>query len=107
MLDVDHDVDVVEEDPAGVAVTLTAHRLDPELLLKPLLDLVDDRLDLAVVGGRGQQEGVCDRQHVADVVRNDVVREPVGGRLSGGVDELDGAVRGGHKQAFVGGQINL
>ena len=51
---------------------------------EPLLDLVDDRLDLPVVGRGGQQEGVGDRQHVADVVGDDVVREPVGGRLGGG-----------------------
>ena len=100
VLDVDDDVDVVEQDPAGVAVALAAHRLGAELLVQPLLDLVDDRLDLAVVGRGGQQEGVRDRQHVADVVRDDVVRELVGGRLRGGGDELDRAVSGGHYKAF-------
>ena len=107
VLDVDDDVDVVEQDPAGLAVALAAHRLGAELLLQPLLDLVDDRLDLAVVGRGGQQEGVRDRQHVADVVGDDVVRELVGGRLCGGVDELDGAVSGGHYTAFGRRSLDL
>ncbi|GAA3064376.1 hypothetical protein GCM10020000_54980 [Streptomyces olivoverticillatus] len=51
MLHVHDDVDVVQQHPAGVAVALAAHGLGAELLEQPLLDLVDDRLDLAVVGG--------------------------------------------------------
>src|SRR5687767_11519190 len=96
----DDDVDVVQQDPAGLAVALAAHRLGAELLVQPLLDLVDDRLDLAVVGRGGEQEGVRDGQHIADVVCDDVVRELVGGRLSGGGDELERAVSGGHYKAF-------
>src|SRR5213076_891581 len=45
----------------------------------------------------GEQERVCDGQHIADVIRDDVVRELVCRRLRGGLDQIDGAVRGGHK----------
>src|SRR5687767_5245770 len=98
----DDDVDVVQQDPAGLAVALAAHRLGAELLVQPLLDLVNDRLDLAVVGRGGEQEGVRDGQHVADVVRDDVVRELVGGRLRGHIDQLDGAIGGSHPHPFGG-----
>src|SRR5690606_37814702 len=84
----------------GLAVARAARGLGVELLGQPLLALVDDRLDLAVVGGGREQERVGDGQHVTDVVGDDVVRELVGGRLGGGGDELEGTVGCGHYKAF-------
>src|SRR5687768_8741346 len=43
---VHHDVDVVQEDPAPLGLALAADRLAAELA-KRLLDLLDDRSDLA------------------------------------------------------------
>ena len=91
VLDVDDHVDVVEQHPAALALALAAYRLGAELP-QPLLDRVDDRLDLAVVGRRAQDEAVGDHQLLAHVEGEDVVGELVGGRLGGGDGQLAGAV---------------
>jgi hypothetical protein len=72
VLHVHHDVAVVDQHPAAVALALAADRLGADLA-QLVLDLVDDRLDLAVVGGRGEQEGVGDRELLADVEGDDLV----------------------------------
>ncbi len=84
VLDVHDDLAVVDEHPAPVALALAADRLGADLA-ELVLDLVDDRLDLAVVGGRGEQEGVGDGELLADVEGDDLLAELVGGRAGGGV----------------------
>ena len=77
VLDVHHDLAVVDEHPPAVAFALAAQRLGADLA-QLVLDLVDDRLDLAVVGAAGDQEGVGDGELVADVEGDDLAGELVG-----------------------------
>ncbi len=95
MLDVDHDVGVVDEYPSPVALALSTYRLGAHLPQR-LLHGVHDRPDLPVVGSRAEQEGVGDHQLVGDVEGDHVAGLFVGGRLGGGVHELEGAVCGSH-----------
>src|ERR1700722_10548837 len=53
MLNVDHDVEIVQENPAALPLSLPAHRPDPGQA-HSLFDLVDDRTNLAVVRGRAE-----------------------------------------------------
>src|SRR5450756_2880157 len=64
MLDVDDDVREVDQHPPAVAFAFPAHRLDAELA-KLVLDVVDDRADLTVVGSRRQNEDVGERKPVS------------------------------------------
>jgi len=62
--DVDDDVDVVEEDPFGLATAFDGGGVETEFLLEAHLDLVGDGDDLTIVGGGGDEEevgetGVC------------------------------------------------
>src|SRR3546814_4975419 len=57
VLDVDDDVSEVDQHPTAVTPTLAADRLGAHLT-QPVLDLVHDRLPLAVVGGGGEAERV-------------------------------------------------
>ena len=86
VLHVHDDVAVVDQHPAAVALALAADRLGADLA-QLVLDLVDDRLHLAVVARRGEQERVGDRELVADVEGHDVLGQLVGGRARGDVDE--------------------
>src|SRR6478672_894917 len=99
VLDVDHDLAVVDEDPPSVALALATDGLRADLA-QLVLDLVDDRLDLAVVGGGGEQEGVGDGELLADVEGHDVRGELVGGGPRGSADELEGVVGGGHRRSL-------
>ena len=95
VLHVHHDLGVVDQHPAAVALALAAYGLGAGLA-QLLLDLVDDRLDLALVGRRAEQEGVGDHELLADVEGQDVLGQLVGGRPRGCVHQLDGVVGGGH-----------
>src|SRR3954452_7921977 len=95
VLHVDDDVAVVDQHPPPVALALAPDRLLAGVA-ELVLDLVDDRLDLTVVAGGGQQERVGDGELVADVEGDDVLRQLVGGRACGDVDEGDGVVGGAH-----------
>src|SRR3954454_22235223 len=95
VLYVDDDVAVVDEHPPPVALALAPDRLLTGVA-ELVLDLVDDRLHLAVVARGLQQERVGDGELVADVEGDDVLRQLVGGRAGGDVDEGDGVVGGGH-----------
>ena len=92
VLDVHDDVDVVEQHPAALALALAAHRLGAQPA-QSLLDRVDDRADLPVVGRRAEHEDVGDDELVAHVEGEDVVGELVGGRLGGGDRQLAGTGR--------------
>jgi hypothetical protein len=77
VLDVDYHVKVVEQHPPALALALTAHRLGPGLA-QLVLDVINDRLDLAIVGCRAEQERVGDDKLLAHVVGDDVGSELVG-----------------------------
>src|SRR3712207_6993776 len=53
-----------DEDPPAVPLSLAADRAHADVA-KPVLDLVDDRADLPVVGGRAEHEGVRDHELLA------------------------------------------
>src|SRR6478735_8939814 len=89
VLHVHDDVAVVDEHPAAVALALAPDRLGVDLA-ELVLDLVDDRLHLPLVGRGGEQERVGDRQLLRDIEGDDLLGELVRGRTGGGVDELDG-----------------
>ena len=61
-------------------------------LAQLVLDLVDDRLDLPVVGAAGEQEGVGDRELLAHVEGEEVGGELVGGGAGRRVHQLDGVL---------------
>ena len=103
VLDVDDDVDVVEQDPATLALALAAGRAYVELDAQALLDGVDDRADLPVVGRRAEEEGVGDDQLLGHVEGDDVLGELVGCRFGGGHHQGDGLGCCGHEErAFTG-----
>jgi len=54
----DNDVDVVEEYPLGLTAAFNGGCVEAEVLLEPVLDFVGDGDDLAIVGGRGDEEEV-------------------------------------------------
>src|ERR1700722_6129990 len=95
MLHVDNDVDVVQQHPAALALAFPADGLGPGLA-QAVLDLIDHRVHLAVVGGRAEQERVGDDELVADVVGNDVGGELVRCGCGGDLNKLDGPVGGCH-----------
>src|SRR4051812_15768241 len=95
VLDVYDDLGVVEEHPPAVPLTLTPYRLGAQLA-ELVLDLVDDRAHLPVVGGRAEHERVGDHQLLGDVEGDDVLRQLVRGRLGGGAHEVEGTVGCGH-----------
>ena len=81
VLDVDHDVGVVEQHPAAVALALAADGLVRRRARSLLLDRVDDGLDLPLVAAGGDDEDVGDGEPLADVDEDDVGGELVGGGL--------------------------
>src|SRR5665648_623979 len=81
VLNVHDDVPEVDQDPSAVALALAAHRLDAERA-KLVLDAVDDRTDLTVVGGRRQNEDVGERELFTDVNGDDLVGQLVLGSFS-------------------------
>ncbi|MCY1246576.1 hypothetical protein D9M72_598240 [compost metagenome] len=72
MLDVDHHVRVIQQDPASAGTALAADRTEI-LLAQFLFDAVDDGVDLALTGRGGNQEDVGQGQPLADVQANDVL----------------------------------
>ena len=62
VLDVDDDIRVVKQDPAALAAAFAANRTNLELLGELVFDLVDDRIDLALGGSRGNQECIGDAE---------------------------------------------
>jgi hypothetical protein len=108
VLDVYHQIDVVEQHPAAAALALAAYRLGLlRQFQQPLLDRVDDRLYLAFVGRGGDQERVGDHQLVGDVDDDDVVGLLVGGGLCGGQGQLDSALGCGHRSPSLGVAVPL
>ena len=96
MLDVHHDVDEVQQRPAAFAGAFAAGGLvarDPHLLL----DLVDDRVDLALVGGRRDDEAVGDDQLPGHVDHHDIVGELGCGRPGGDRGHVDRFFGGAHR----------
>ena len=89
MLDVHHDVDVIEQRPATFAGALAAGRFVPGGA-HLLLDLVDDGVDLPLVGRRRDDEAVGDDQLARHVDDDDVVGEFGGRRLCGDRGHVDG-----------------
>ena len=90
-----HDVDVVEQCPPTLAGAFATGGLVPrEAHL--LLDLVDDRVDLALVGRRRDDEAVGDDELAGHVDDDDVCGQL--GRRSARHDgrHLDGFVGRGH-----------
>jgi hypothetical protein len=75
--DVDDDVAVVHEDPAGVGLTLAAEGLCA-VGFGRLFHRLDDGLDLAVGGAVGDDEVVGEGSDVADVQQEDILRLLVG-----------------------------
>ena len=61
-----------------------------------LLDAVDDGADLALVGGRDDQEDVGDGELFGDVEGDDLGAELVGGGLCGDARQLERVLGGGH-----------
>ena len=97
MLDVHDDVDEVQQCPAAFAGALAACRFvagQPHLLL----DLVDDRVDLTLVGRRRDHEAVGDHQLAGHVDDDDVVGEFGRGRPCGHRRHRDGFVGSGHRE---------
>src|ERR1035437_8811427 len=71
VLDVHNDVREVDQDPPSVTLAFAADRLPAELA-ELVLDPVDDRADLTVVGCRRQNEDVGERKLLTDVNRDDL-----------------------------------
>ncbi len=101
MLDVHHDVEVVQQHPALLAVALAADRSGIQLA-QCLLDAVDHGADLAFVGGGDDEEHVGDGQLLRHVEGDEVGAELVGRRGGGGLGEPEGMVGGGQGSLFVG-----
>jgi len=55
---VDDDIGVVEEDPLGLAAAFDGGGVEAEFFFEAKLDFVSDGDDLAVVGGRGDEEEI-------------------------------------------------
>src|SRR5207342_17178 len=91
VLDVHDDVAEVEQHPAAVPLPLAADRLGADLT-QPVLHLVDDGADLAVAGRGDDDEGIGERQLLADVDTGDGGGELLVRRGSGGAGELEGTV---------------
>src|SRR5919109_485589 len=81
--DVHHDVDVVQEPPAGIALTFAPRRTDAEPLPKDPLDLLDDAADLAAGHRRADHEVIGDHDQLAHIEDGDVLGL-FGGGGSGG-----------------------
>src|SRR5919108_1143466 len=81
---VDHDVDVVEEPPARIALALASSRANAQLLLQGPLDLLDHRTDLPGGRGRADHEVVGDHDQPAHVQDHDVLGLLRGGGSGGG-----------------------
>src|SRR5699024_386025 len=97
--DVDDDVAVVQQHPAGVALALAAQRLAAALGEQRLLDAVDDRGDLPLGLPAAHEEHVGDDDQLGDVQADHLVGELVGGGLSGHPGEVEGFFRGAHAAA--------
>ena len=91
MLDVHHEIQVVQQHPALQPVALAAYRLG---VVRPqrLLDAVDDRTHLALVGRGDDQEDVGDRQLVGHVVGDQIGAQLVHGGRGGDPGQLQGVV---------------
>src|ERR1035437_9817581 len=100
VLDVHDDVREVDQDPSAVALALAAYRLDAELA-KLVLDTVDDRTDLAVVGSRRQNEDISERELFTDVDGDDLAGQLVLGSCGDSLGEINGTLRGGHAVLLV------
>ena len=93
MLDVHHDIDVIEQRPPPFAGTLPTGGLDaghPHLLLH----LVHNRVDLPLVGRRGDHEAVGDHQLSRHVDDDNII-----GQFRCGRARCDGR----HRDRFLGG----
>src|ERR1019366_5893860 len=100
MLDVHDDVREVDQDPSAVAFAFATYRLHAKLA-KLVLDAVDDRIDLTVVGCRRQNEDVGKSKLLADINGDDLAGQLVLGSCRDSLGELNGTLRGGHAVLLV------
>src|SRR5664280_1895104 len=100
VLDVHDDVREVDQDPSAVALTFAANRLHAELA-KLVLDAVDDRADLTVVGGGRQNEDVGESKLLTDVNGDDLAGQLVLGGCGDSLGQINGMLRGGHAVLLV------
>src|SRR5665648_690506 len=100
VLYVHDDVREVDQDPAAVALAFAAHRLDAELS-KRVLDAVDDRTDLTVIGSGRQNEDICERELFTDVNGDDLAGQLVRGSCRDSLGEINSMLRGGHAVLLV------
>src|SRR6185503_7003876 len=80
--DVQHDVEVVREDPLRLGPRVDVPGRELRLLLQALMHLVVDRLGLAWISARGQHEVVGVAAHRAHVEDNNIPRQLLLGELS-------------------------
>jgi len=85
--DVHDHVDVVEQHPARLVLALAPDRTDADGA-ESFLDLLDDRLHLAIARAGADHEEVDDREDRADLEHENFLRLLCGGRPSRGDREL-------------------
>src|SRR5664280_2723310 len=100
VLDVHDDVREVDQDPSAVTFAFAANRLDAKLA-KLVLDAVDDRIDLTVVGCGRQNEDVGQGKLLADINGDDLAGQLVLGSCRDSLGEINGTLRGGHAVLLV------
>jgi hypothetical protein len=88
------EVEVVEQHPALLAVALAVYGLRI-MSSQRLLDPIDNRADLALVGRGDHQEHVGNGQLFGNVVRDQIGAQLVNGRVRGRARQLQCAFSGG------------
>ena len=82
MLHVHHEIEIVQQHPALLPITLATHRLHI-MVAERLLDPVDNSADLALVVRGDDQKYVRDSQLLGNIVGNQIGAELVDGRSRG------------------------
>ncbi len=88
---VDHEIDVIEDDPARLSIAFSTGRLDPLELQETALDLSGDGRHLTFGVAAADQEVVGNDKDLRDVQDDDVVRLLVGCR-AGGLENESGSL---------------
>src|SRR5215218_19155 len=91
MLHMHYEVEVVQQYPALLPVALTAYRLGI-VSSQRLLDPVDDRADLALVGGGDHQEHIGNGQLLRDVVGDQIGAKLVDSRCRSSAGQFQRAL---------------